>query len=421
VRFSISTALLIATAAAPASALTYTAGNQPNPEISVDEFATSRFVASGVSNGFRWEARNTIVGQTPTSDVLPPSNTIGGGDPIYKPTANKSGTVSLIMEYRSGARFICSGSVIDGGNSIATAAHCVSGGGGIKDPDLVKTTAYFFKGDPDERTPFQTGGVEIDIKHYFVNPEYTGEVVDQNDIAILRLETPAPVSAEVYELYTPASLRGTQFNVAGYGARSTVGGNAGTSTAAVAGRTGFLREGDNIYDYAWGDAVFNGFFTDIVGGTQFFDGVAEIESSYLSDFDNGLAAQSMSFRICAAVSGPGACAPFINNGLGAREVGIAGGDSGGPGFVDGKLASINSYGLTFGTAFGDILGAVAPPAGSGSALNNSFGEYSGYVPIYIHKDWISSVVPEPASWAMMIGGFGLVGASMRRRRKVVAA
>ena len=25
-------------------------------------------------------------------------------------------------------------------------------------------------------------------------------------------------------------------------------------------------------------------------------------------------------------------------------------------------------------------------------------------------------VPEPASWALMIGGFGLVGASMRRRR-----
>ena len=30
-------------------------------------------------------------------------------------------------------------------------------------------------------------------------------------------------------------------------------------------------------------------------------------------------------------------------------------------------------------------------------------------------------VPEPASWAMLIAGFGLVGASMRRRRAVVAA
>jgi hypothetical protein len=32
-----------------------------------------------------------------------------------------------------------------------------------------------------------------------------------------------------------------------------------------------------------------------------------------------------------------------------------------------------------------------------------------------------SVVPEPASWAMLIAGFGLTGAAMRRRRSAVAA
>lgn len=32
-----------------------------------------------------------------------------------------------------------------------------------------------------------------------------------------------------------------------------------------------------------------------------------------------------------------------------------------------------------------------------------------------------STVPEPASWAMMIGGFGLVGAAMRRRSNIVTA
>jgi hypothetical protein len=30
-------------------------------------------------------------------------------------------------------------------------------------------------------------------------------------------------------------------------------------------------------------------------------------------------------------------------------------------------------------------------------------------------------VPEPASWALLIAGFGLTGAAMRRRRQVVAA
>jgi hypothetical protein len=32
----------------------------------------------------------------------------------------------------------------------------------------------------------------------------------------------------------------------------------------------------------------------------------------------------------------------------------------------------------------------------------------------------SAVVPEPASWAMLIAGFGLVGATMRRRRAAIA-
>ena len=33
----------------------------------------------------------------------------------------------------------------------------------------------------------------------------------------------------------------------------------------------------------------------------------------------------------------------------------------------------------------------------------------------------NNAVPEPASWAMLIAGFGLTGAAMRRRRRVTAA
>jgi PEP-CTERM putative exosortase interaction domain len=33
----------------------------------------------------------------------------------------------------------------------------------------------------------------------------------------------------------------------------------------------------------------------------------------------------------------------------------------------------------------------------------------------------ASAVPEPASWAMMVGGFGLVGSSLRRRKKHVTS
>ena len=46
------------------------------------------------------------------------------------------------------------------------------------------------------------------------------------------------------------------------------------------------------------------------------------------------------------------------------------------------------------------------------------------MPTYIHESFITAAlgVPEPQSWAMLIAGFGLTGAAMRRRRaKVVAA
>jgi len=36
-------------------------------------------------------------------------------------------------------------------------------------------------------------------------------------------------------------------------------------------------------------------------------------------------------------------------------------------------------------------------------------------------DIAANAVPEPASWAMLIMGFGLVGAAARRRKAAVAA
>jgi len=40
--------------------------------------------------------------------------------------------------------------------------------------------------------------------------------------------------------------------------------------------------------------------------------------------------------------------------------------------------------------------------------------------VYDNFSFSSSSVPEPATWAMMVGGFGLVGAGMRRRQRANA-
>ena len=51
------------------------------------------------------------------------------------------------------------------------------------------------------------------------------------------------------------------------------------------------------------------------------------------------------------------------------------------------------------------------------------GSYLEYAYAYLGSDSVYSVsdVPEPASWALMIGGFGMVGAALRRRSTTVAA
>ena len=142
----------------------------------------------------------------------------------------------------------------------------------------------------------------------------------------------------------------------------------------------------------------------------------QIDYSYLADFDNGLASQDASCRLAGwfAASGGGKLGgpKYCNLGRGATEVSTAGGDSGGPQFINGMISSVTSYGLTFGTSVGDIDGK----------LNDTWGEFNGFVPTFIHADFINgAMVPEPASWALMIVGFGLTGAAARRNRRLAVA
>ncbi len=57
---------------------------------------------------------------------------------------------------------------------------------------------------------------------------------------------------------------------------------------------------------------------------------------------------------------------------------------------------------------------VDPNAGVGTPheINGMQGNYSAALPV---ASGMISAVPEPATWAMMIIGFGAIGAAMRRR------
>lgn len=352
---------------------------------------------SGTFGGTTWNAASRIVGAQSTATIA------GGGNPTYlAPEQRYRGTVGLLMDYGAGGAFVCSGSLASDRQSIITAAHCVSDGTSAR-PNSV--TAYFYNGDPSDNPVYSAGAIgvtTVGTRSIHVNPLYTGEIIDQNDIAVLRLDGTAPSFAIGYDLFTPNDLTGQQFNIAGYGGRSDGGGAVGVNLG-----TGRLREGDNRFDFRLGDSAFDGFFD---GGPNGFFGTADTRFSYIADFDNGLSVNDGSCRLAVEGFGIAPSAQFCNLGLGIREATSAGGDSGGPQFINGQLAALTSYGLSFGRDFGDI----------DDNLNDTFGEFGGYVPIFLHTAFIAGV-PEPATWAMMIGGFGLVGGAARRRRVAAVA
>ena len=59
--------------------------------------------------------------------------------------------------------------------------------------------------------------------------------------------------------------------------------------------------------------------------------------------------------------------------------------------------------------------------GAAQAINDN-GDIVGFATSAdgFQHGYLLTAVPEPASWAMMIGGFGMIGGALRRRRVAVA-
>jgi len=100
-------------------------------------------------------------------------------------------------------------------------------------------------------------------------------------------------------------------------------------------------------------------------------------------------------------------------------------------FVGGDISGLNLAAGTYVASFftdysltGDQMAVLGFTGGNGSytAANDGAGGTTtgnaGYQ--LLTRAQAPTAVPEPASWALMLGGFGLVGAAMRRRNTVVS-
>lgn len=309
------------------------------------------------------------------------------------PTSPYSGVVSLNIRY-GGQSFICSGALIDA-THVLTAGHCIDTNG---QGAAIDVSQSFAASGRDVRAIFNATGtgagagivtassvsMHPDYKGFGVCPAGVNSFCVNDDVAIIELSQPAPISAQIYAISRDAQAEGTSFTMVGYG--TTGNGTTGYTAGSAAFRT--KRSGTNTYDLYDAD------------DEQNFTGAPEV---WYADFD-GEGGPNDKDLFCVEF---GVCSGDLGN---QSETTLGGGDSGGPSFIrdaNGKL-----YLVANNTFSGRWLAAD---------VGGTFGTYGGGILTSSYLDWIyansdAENVPEPAMLGLFgLGAIGVVAA--RRRRK----
>ena len=293
------------------------------------------------------------------------------GDPNSSTYVVTSSTVadgvnlSGVVEISSGVG-TCSGALLSDHVSILTAAHCLfpQGGSGML-PSSVQV--YFNYPGCGGGFPYCGGTYNVtDPANMFLDPTWisSGENLgDGNDLAVIRLSSPAPAFAAVYSLFGGNSIDlSTPIEVAGAGES---GKGQIDGAAYPAGNSG--------------------------------DPIRQGESNYIGTCASG------PVTIIGCASGYALIAQFYAGSPLNNQVAIAPGDSGGPSFYNGELIGVHQF-YACDTSNCSITDA-----------NSYWGDtYAGG----LNATWIESVeansIPEPGSMLLMAVGLGAI--VLRRQR-----
>ncbi len=276
------------------------------------------------------------------------------GDPAEYVTAaggTYDGVGDLILT-RTDFTVRCSGALLPTGTHVLTAAHCVTDDRG----NLILDSGFVtFEGDQ------ATVSINVNAAATKVHPDWNGDVLRGNDVAVLVLVSAAPDEITRYDID-----RNGGDDVGAVGAKSGYG-RSGNGNDGDVLPSGTKRDGENKYD----DTA-----DTMLKALRLKPGRHFVEGSVLQyDFDNG-SSQNDAFGF------------FFGKhdlGLGAAEVNSAPGDSGGPTLTNNVITGITSYGISLRTIFGSSSDVD-------NELNSSFGEFSGDTRVSKYAAFIDSVM-----------------------------
>ncbi len=228
----------------------------------------------------------------------------------------------------------------------------------LYDGQAVLTAAHLFGSGSNAATVyFETlaGDQSIQASRVLIHPGYDNPN-ENNDLALVWLSSPAPLAAERHELYRHGDEVGQVVTLVGYGRPGTGAGG----TVEYSGEP-LRQKANNRIDADVGllkQYLGAGMAWNPQAGTQF-----------VADFDNGTHPNDALGRL-----------------LGLPDLGVASegiispGDSGGPAFIDGRVAGTASYTTRLSTYRDD--------PDIDTALNSSYGEIAAWQRVSAYQQWI---------------------------------